>query len=170
MIKASGLDYTANRINGRLYNLQHKVSDFISELTQVGLIKASTEFGVAQYDGTNDVQCSKAVQGNTGYVEARGSSVAFIEFGTGVTYASPAESHPMEAQFGLYRGTYGHHLGLMRFWRYPISHGLGTNGWTDASHPGYAATMGNPANRCMLYADGEMRSQMRRIWDKVMYV
>ena len=81
-------------INNAIRELDHyqawlkaKTSLLLDRLSQRGFEIASANFAKAVYDGTNDVSVSVEQRGgNARAVVAIGTSVLFIEFGTGVTY------------------------------------------------------------------------------------
>lgn len=142
--------------------LETRAKVLCERLAERGMEIASVEFGNAVYDGTNDVTVRVDNRGDTMYVIAEGETVLFIEFGTGVKY--PTE-HPMRNELGIGEvGTYGHRLGALKGgWRYPESHGAGTNGEPDPKHPGYIHTYGNPANMVMYNTGKELHSELQRI-------
>lgn len=57
---------------------------FIRRLAEIGVSVARTGFQVADYDGTKDVVVTLVHQGTRAAVVASGTTVGFIEFGTGV--------------------------------------------------------------------------------------
>ena len=97
--------------------LKEKTQEFVKALADEGMQISRAKFQSATYDGTNDVSVSVESMGeNKAAVVAIGSSVLFIEFGTGVKYP---DSHPEAGKFGFEHGGYGHHLGrLEKGWRY----------------------------------------------------
>ena len=143
--------------------LEQKAEELVTRLTDLGVEVASMEFANAIYDGTNDVTVTFEERGKlTRAVIATGEATLFIEYGTGVNF--PVHPDPGAFQYG----TYGHHLGsLPNGWRYPESHGAGTNGQPDPKHPGYIHTMGNPANAPMYKARKEIEKQIRQIAGEV---
>lgn len=145
--------------------LEKKQKDFLQRIAEIGVTEATTRFEQAQYDGENDVIVHEPewVNDNTIIVKASGSSILFIEFGTGVHYGTP--QHEKAEEFGYERGGYGHHRGKHDFWYYKGD--PGTNG-EEARNPEMAArglifTHGNPANRCMWEVSKKMRSELLRI-------
>ena len=97
--------------------LKEKTQEFVKALADEGMQISRAKFQSATYDGTNDVSVSVESRGeNKAAVVAIGSSVLFIEFGTGVKYP---DSHPEAGKFGFEHGGYGHHLGrLEKGWRW----------------------------------------------------
>ena len=151
-----------NELNSYIVNLHSKLDEFCQRLADVGYQVASAGFGNAIYDGTNDVSVTVESKGqNVRAIVATGNATMFIEFGTGITYP---DIHPQMAEMGMVRGEYGHGYGkLQNGWRYPESHGAGTNGQPDPKHPGYIHTMGNPANMPMYNATKEIEHNIERI-------
>jgi len=135
---------------------------FIKALGEEGVQIASAKFAQAQYDGTNDVSVAvENRENNKVAVVAVGSSVLFIEFGTGVRYT---ESHPEASKNGMVRGEYGYKLGrLEKGWRY--SGDPGTNGEviSEGKHAGEVHTYGNPANMSMYQTVREIEDKFEEI-------
>lgn len=63
-----------------------KEKEFVRRLTEIGVSVASAGFATADYDGVNDVVVSMEQNGTRAKVIASGTTVGFIEFGTGVKY------------------------------------------------------------------------------------
>lgn len=150
-------------------SLEKKQKEFLRRIAETGTAEATIQFEQAQYDGENDVVVHEPewVNDNTIIVKASGSSILFIEFGTGVHYGTP--QHEKTEEFGYERGGYGHHRGKHDFWYYKGD--PGTNG-EEARNPEMAArglifTHGNPANRCMWEASKKMRSELLQIAKEV---
>lgn len=142
---------------------------FLQRLAEIGVAEAETRFRTAQYDGTNDVQVEKPiwVDDNHIVVKASGSSILFIEFGSGVHYKD--EAHPLATKFGYKRGGYGQLRGRNEYWYYQGE--PGTNGEAPKSEylreKGLIYTQGNPANRCMWEAGQKIRSEILKIAQEV---
>lgn len=136
--------------------LKSKVRETASETADKCMVSATEKFANAVYDGTNDVSVYvQSGNSDTYYVTANGSAVAFIEFGTGVTYSSTAHPIPQESVGLSGIGQYGKGYGKHIKWAYPAENGAGTNGRPLASKPDYILTAGNPANRCLYDAKSE---------------
>lgn len=142
---------------------------FLRRIAETGIEEATIQFKEAQYDGENDVVVHEPewVNDNTIVVKASGSSILFIEFGTGVYYGTPV--HEKAEEFGYERGGYGQHRGKYDFWFYQGD--PGTNGEEpcdpDMAARGLIFTRGNPANRCMWEASKKMRFELLRIAKEV---
>ena len=124
---------------------------FIKRLAEIGVSVASTGFATADYDGINDVSVRLEETANGVAVVAAGSTVGFIEFGTGVRYPewdnSGMEYTPPK------HGTYGK------------GRGKNPHGWYFKQNEGGAArhTYGNPPAEAMLTARDEMISRVAQI-------
>lgn len=78
--------------------LKECTEKFIQALGEEGVQVATAKFQTAVYDGTNDVSVSvESRDTNKVAVVAVGSSVLFIEFGTGVKYP---DNHPEAGKNG----------------------------------------------------------------------
>lgn len=127
--------------------LEQKCGDFLRRLGEAGVQVARARFdaALAEYDGEKtpiDVRLEQ--DGAVAELVASGRTVAFLEFGTGV-------SHP-EHSTGMFRhGTYGYGLGRLRSWRYP-----GTDGKTHE-------TTGNNPAEAMTGAAQEMAEKAAAI-------
>lgn len=153
---------TIAELSAFILKIDAKLDTFCQRLAEIGYQVASMGFGNAIYDGTNDVSVSIESNGFANRaIVAVGNATMFIEFGTGITYP---DVHPQMAEMGMVRGGYGHgYGGLANGWRYPESHGAGSNGQPDPKHPGYIHTMGNPANMPMYNATQEIKQNIERI-------
>lgn len=142
--------------------LTKKTSEFLKVLADEGMEIASVKFSNAQYDGTNDVSVSVEERGdNKVAVVAAGSSVLFIEFGTGIRYS---EAHPEAAEHGMVRGEYGYKLGrLEKGWRYKGDPGTNGEVITEGKHAGEVHTYGNPANMSMYLTIRELEDKFEEI-------
>ena len=138
--------------------LEERAGIFIDRLAEEGLSIASAKFSQVVYDGTNDVSVSvEPREGGAKAIVAIGTTVLFIEFGTGVTYP---DNHPEAHELGITRGTYGNGHGKQSSWGYygePGTNGLvkeKTNGTT------VVITHGNPANMPMYETVKELESRV----------
>lgn len=146
-LSVAGIDKTIREIDRYQAWLKAKTSLLLDRLSQWGFEIASANFAKAVYDGTNDVSVSVEQRGaNARAVVAIGSSVLFIEFGTGVVYP---DNHPEAADLGMRRGEYGAGHGKQPSWGYYGD--PGTNGKVHAKDDGTTVviTQGNPANMSM---------------------
>lgn len=164
-LSVAGVDRLLKELENYKRWLQDRSSVFLDRLADEGLNIASVKFGRAVYDGTNDVTVSvEARDSNSRAVVAIGSSVLFIEFGTGVTYP---DNHPEAAELGMNRGEYGSGHGKQKSWGYYGN--PGTNGKPVQKTNGSTViiTHGNPANMAMYETIKELEQNMTRIAKEV---
>jgi hypothetical protein len=114
-----------------------KEQEFVRRLAEIGVNTATGIFSIADYDGVKDVTVRMEETANGYAVIADGSTVGFIEFGTGIR-------HPEHPGFADYQqpahGTYGK--------------GLGANpGWWDYN--------GDPGNKGHLITTKSGRTKVR---------
>lgn len=133
-----------------------KKQEFVRRLAEIGVNTATGIFSIADYDGVKDVTVRMEKTTNGYAVIADGSTVGFIEFGTGIKYPewdnSGMEYTPPK------HGTYGK--------------GLGNNphGWYFKQSDGAKArhTYGNPPAEAMLSARDIMVQRViqiaREVW------
>lgn len=78
------IDNALKQIQQYQRTFEQKVEELCRQLAEIGCTVAGARFSSAQYDGNNDVTV-RIEKSETGYrLIAEGSSVAFIEFGTGI--------------------------------------------------------------------------------------
>lgn len=164
-IKINGLDELKKKIERQRNNFKTKGQIFLQRLAQEGLTVAKAQFSSAQYDGVNDVTVTVETMGPDKIaVVANGQAVAFIEFGTGVTYS---EQHPKADDMGAIRGSYGQGKGNNESWTYYGE--AGTNGAPvrDSDKGTVIRTKGNPPARAMYNASEQMRAKIQQIAKEV---
>lgn len=124
-----------------------KEAELRSRLASLGATVASIQFARAIYNGTNDVSVRVDDTGSVAVIYAEGESVAFIEFGSGITYGS---GHPQAGELGMGPGTYPEGKG---HWDNP-------SGWWYA-HGQH--TYGNPPAMAMYQAVQAITEDLTRI-------
>lgn len=158
-VRVRGLESLIQRLSGLEGSIKERQRTLMERLAKIGIDVAAMRFSTAQYDGVNDVIVRREpewISDNTLRIHADGSTVAFIEFGTGVHYR---EQHPKAAELHMIRGTYGYGLGRFDSWKYKGA--PGTNGeMTDSD---YVWTHGNPPARAMYEAGREIRDRIREV-------
>ena len=127
--------------------IKRKEAELRSRLASLGATVASIQFSRAIYNGTNDVAVRVDDTGSVAVIYAEGESVAFIEFGAGITYGS---GHPQADEFGVGPGTYPEGKG---HWDNP-------GGWWYA-HGQH--TYGNPPAMAMYQAVQAMTAEITTI-------
>lgn len=143
--------------------VEKKTQTLLHRLAEEGASDARIYFGTALYAGDNDVKVEWEEEGdNAVAIIAKGESVLFIEFGTGIAYP---DDHPEKPDGILGRGQYGMKQGGLvtkygtpKGWLYDGS--PGNLGEPSTKNPSLMHTYGNPANMS-LYTTRE--SLKRRI-------
>lgn len=131
-------------------DLDNKTQLFTQRLATLGATRASIDFSRAIID-YNDVEITVVGEGNHFTIRASGEEVAFIEFGSGITYGY---GHPQASEFGVGPGTYPSEKG---HWNDP-------KGWRYTGKDGVTKhTYGNPPNMPMYNATREMEQQIEQI-------
>lgn len=160
-ISISGLDNTISHMKTLNDNLLYKTSTLVAHLAQAGYEIANYRFGIAQYDGINDVSLSMSFSGNTATLTASGQSVLFIEFGSGITFT---EENPKAVELGFIRGKYGKGNGSKPSWVYVGEEGSeGSNGHflrKTKDDQIVVRTKGNPPANAMYEASKNIREKI----------
>ena len=170
-IDGRGIDAAIRGVEEYKQWLEQKCNKLVQRLAERGVEVANIGFASSVYDGTNDFHVTFEDCGElTKAVVATGSTVLFVEFGTGITYP---DNHPEAAANGMIRGSYGKGHGNQVTWGY-YGDALGTNGVyatnKDGSikEPHVVLTHGNPANMPMYNAvrllEQEFESIVREVF------
>lgn len=168
-LKVENLAKVRKQLEDYSKGIKEKCRKMQEYLAGIGINHARFYFAKAQYDGKNDVKVADSpewIDEKTLRIRAYGSTILFIEFGTGVHYAS--ESHPLADEFGYARGGYGLGNGAFDSWYYTGE--PGTNGEVISEGESSRKTVlthGNPANRSMYNAGKDMR---RAILETARYI
>ena len=166
-MRIKGLNSLINKSKAYQKSLEEKQHRLLEELVKVGIDVASARFQTAQYDGDNDVIVNKQpewVGDNKLFLTATGSSITFIEFGTGVHYAG---QHPKAVALGAIRGTYGQGKGSNDSWGYYGNPGTNGKVFRESDKGTVVLTHGNPPARAMYDSAKEMRCQVANIAKEV---
>lgn len=95
---------------------EERKSLFLLRLAEIGVETAREKFtaALAQYDGDQTpIEVDYSIDGNTVVITANGDTVAFLEFGAGVTH----KAYSMQVPPGISgRGEYGKRKGGQRIW------------------------------------------------------
>lgn len=164
-LSVSGIERLQRSIEEYQRWLKDRSEKLLDRLAEEGYQIASAKFAQAVYDGTNDVSVFTENRGaNTRAVVAVGSSVLFIEFGTGVVYP---DDHPEADDLGMKRGEYGKGHGKQTSWGYYGE--PGTNGELREKKNGsmVVITHGNPANMAMYETVKELEMHLRDLAKEV---
>ena len=150
-LSVSGIERLQRSVEEYQRWLKDRSEKLLDRLAEEGYQIASAKFAQAVYDGTNDVFVSTENRGaNIRAVVAVGSSVLFIEFGSGVTYGY---GHPEANQYGMGPGTYPEGKG---HWDDP-------RGWHLPKEKGGGHTYGNPPAMPMYEARKAIEQELPRI-------
>lgn len=161
-VSSHDIDMAIRELKEYQMSLERKVKQLAERLATMGATKVSIGFSHAIYDGPEDHEITveqTEADPITYQVRISGSTVLFIEFGTGVTYQEQA--HPQNSKFGMGPGTYplgvGHWNDPRGWWfRYPNSGGSARRG-------NYKHTYGNPANAVVYNTGKDLRGEIERV-------
>ena len=164
-LQVSGIERAIMDVTRMMNRTERKLRTLCEKLAEIGVGEMNVRYQTAIYDGTPDIQIGMPVWVDDYVLEipVTGSTVAFIEFGTGVYYP---DDHPAASTVTppAIRGEYGSGRGKGRIWKYYGD--PGTFGWyySDAERAkGLVTTRGNPANAVMYDAAKEMRNRISDI-------
>ena len=153
-LSASGIKELQKGLKERKKWLEEKGNELARRLAEMGALKASFGFSSVIYTGDEDHEITVEQIGDMAYkVKATGSTVLFVEFGTGLI----GYGHP-EPQ-GLGPGTYPG----KDHWNDP-------NGWwlpRDKAGGHSAHTYGNPPNMPMYNSVKELKQELARVVKEV---
>ena len=164
-LSVSGIERLQRSVEEYQRWLKDRSEKLLDRLAEEGYQIASAKFAQAVYDGTNDVSVSIENRvANARAIVAVGSSVLFIEFGTGIVYP---DDHPEADDLGMKRGEYGKGHGKQTSWGYYGE--PGTNGELREKKNGSVVviTHGNPANMAMYETVKELEMHLRDLAKEV---
>jgi hypothetical protein len=154
----SNADVVAKQLTAYINQISSKYEKALKRVAELGGGTARVKFASALYAGDNDVEVVvKRVSKSRYQVIAKGKTVLFIEFGTGVAYPELVEPSGLT----YIHGTYGQFKGL------------NPDGWVYVGEQGNAGqpvgdgvykTKGNPPARAMYDASKDMRKEITRIF------
>ena len=135
------IDAALKQLNDYKADLRRKMRAVCNKLAYIGFDIMNVRYGTADYAGTNNIEVRVTQDRKKAIITARGQNVAFIEFGTGVTYDFP--EHGEKAGIPPH-GTYGQHRGATgKPWLYKGEQG--TLGMPAKGRDDLYWTYGNPA-------------------------
>lgn len=155
-VNVSGLDETIRRLEEYQNRLQQQQDELCRRLAEMGATNVSPMFARAIYTGPLDYAVSVEDAGDGRYqIVVSGQSVAFVEFGAGVTYGY---GHPQAAEFGVGPGTYPGQTHAMtgEGWYLPKS----KRGNTEDPN---GHTYGNPPNMPMYNTAQDLKREIARL-------
>ena len=164
-LSASGIRELQNGLKEYEKWLKQKSEELCRRLADMGLAKASLYFSSALYDGINDASVSVSAVESGYKVEANGSTVLFIEFGTGVHYPNAPTGEYIGAD-GMVHGSYGKGLGNNDYWFYTGQPG-NAGGELAHGHKNTTITHGNPPNMPMYNTVKELEMELERVVKEV---
>lgn len=142
-------------------DMREKLDRFLQRLAEYGVICANAELQQAEYDGTMDCQISWERDGTVMRVIMSGTTAAFVEFGTGITYV---DDHPKAAELGAIRGGYGKGRGKSPTgWYYFGAPGTYGRVLRSGKRGPVVHTLGNRANKVLYNTAKDMRNNIERI-------
>lgn len=160
----ASIDRAIQEIEDLSSSLPAKCRKLCERLGEIGVNVLRVTYTAALYAGTNDVEVHLEPTEDGCALVADGTSLAFIEFGTGVKY-------PMGEYAGQVgappHGTYGKGNGRRRSWGYygdPGNHGRAI---VNRSGKQVVITDGNPPANAFPAAVEEMRAQIEQIAKEV---
>ena len=174
MLRVTGINDAIADLQREKRTISDRLKELIETLLNEGFSIASAGFASADTSGVFDVHVVEPYwEGNTMVLAAEGANVAFIEFGTGVTY----ERYPDQSVYGNLgmadRGQYGLGKASKGTWIYVGRPGtLGEVIHTKKDGRTVVRTQGNPPARAMFRAGENMASQdhindiARRVFNK----
>ncbi len=133
-LSTDGIEKALKEVEKYEQDIKAKVQLVIEKLTARGVVVAQNYFAQAIYDGVNDVTVSATAD----RIIAHGKAVAFIEFGSGVTYGHGYKGEKPPEISAI--GTYGYGRGKRPSWKY----------W-DEEQQAVVSTQGNPPNMAMYH-------------------
>lgn len=150
-LSASGLDKFIQTLDDYENWLKRKCEELAERLAVMGATQASLGFARSVYTGDQDFAVTVEHLGEGHYaIKADGSTVLFVEFGTGITYGA---GHPEAAEHGMGPGTYPDGKG---HWNDP-------RGWYLPKDKGGEHTYGNPPNAPMYNAVKAVEEDLARV-------
>lgn len=129
-------------------SLVSKNEEFVRRLTELGIPVIDQNIAVAQGDSDKSHNTYIKINSFGDYTQAtlvcEGKSLAFIEFGAGIHYNTPAGTspHPKGQDFGYTIGSYGQGNGKNESWVYYADSGEWVRSYgTEATMPVYKASV-----------------------------
>ena len=152
-VHVQGVDEAIRKMSTIANDVVRKQDELCKRLADMGAVNVSILFSRAIYVGDKDFNVSVEDAPNGGYqIVVSGQSVAFVEFGAGITYG---HGHPQESEFGVGAGTYPFGKG---HWDDP-------NGWWIPKTGQH--TYGNPPNMPMYNTAQDLKKEIARVTREV---
>lgn len=161
-LSSQSLEQMINELRAEETGLTDKCRRLCSRLAEIGVSVVRTVYSVADYAGTNDVVVSFEVAQEGATIIANGQSVAFLEFGTGVSY--PLGEYAAQAGAPPH-GSYGKGKGNQKIWGYYGEQG--TLGIPVKGRDDLYLTHGNPPANAFPQAVATIKESFIRIAKEV---
>ena len=155
-VNIHGLDEAIRRLEEYGNRLHQQQDELCRRLAEMGATNVSLQFARAIYTGDKDFSVTVEDAPNGYQIVVSGQSVAFVEFGAGITYGY---GHPQAAEFGVGPGTYPGQTHAMtgEGWYLPKSK-QGSNTEDASRH-----TYGNPPNMPMYNTAQDLKQEIARV-------
>lgn len=149
-VRVDGLDEAIRRLEAAGTSVRQKENELCKRLAEMGATNVSLLFARSVYSGPNDYNVTVEDAPGGGYqIVVSGQSVAFVEFGAGITYG---EGHPQASEFGVGPGTYPGQKNAMT-----------GKGWYLPKSKGGEHTYGNPPNMPMYNTAQDLKREVTRV-------
>lgn len=139
---------TIKQLRAYQKSLVSKNEEFVRRLAELGIPVIDENIASAQGDSDKSHNTYIRINNFGGYSQAtlvcEGKSLAFIEFGAGIHYNTPASTspHPKGQEFGYTIGSYGQGNGKNESWVYFADSGEWVRSYgTEATMPVYKASV-----------------------------
>lgn len=162
-VSLDSIDQLINVIAAEESGFADKCRIVCQRLAELGVSVAQTVYTAADYTGVNDASVTLEVEPDGAAIVASGKIVAFLEFGTGVTYPLGEYADQVGAPP---HGSYGKGHGKQKTWAYYGE--PGTLGFTNSEvDTGLWFTHGNPPANAFPQAVEAMRESFNQIASEV---
>ena len=162
-LNSASIDAAIASIESYQNSLKQRCAEFAKRMGELGLDVVRAAYVGASYAGTNDIEVHLEFEDNKCKIVANGSTLGFIEFGTGVAYPlgefAGQVNAPPHGTYGQKRGATGNK------WVYKGD--PGNLGEPDSKRPGLVWTKGNPPANAFPKAVEAMKAEAERIAKEV---
>lgn len=162
-LNTASIDEAIAQIEDYKASMEQKCVEFARRLAELGLDVVRAAYVGASYAGTNDIEVHLEFEDNRCRIVASGSTLGFIEFGTGVAYPlgefADQAGAPPHGTYGQLRGATGNK------WVYKGD--PGNLGEPDSKRPGLVWTKGNPPANAFPQAVEAMKAEAEQIAKEV---
>lgn len=158
--RIEGAKETYDFFDRYIKELPKRVKAFEKALAEIGYDQFKVSYADPFYAGSNDIEVTWKETEKGFEVKASGTTVLFVEFGTGIYYP---QDNPYASTYGFERGGYGNHQGLNEVWVYRGE--KGNRGWTPKgeTRTDVVATHGNESANALYKAEERISADIERI-------